>query len=156
MASKRTTAQIGALLEIQTPEGLAYALYTHHNRLCGALIRVFEGIYSARPDSREILGKQILFSTFFPLRAALDTGAVVIIANVDVPTELRPFPLFRAGAVNPTTKRVETWWLWDGVKEWKVGQLTEEQKRLPIRGTWNDTLLISRIVQRWRPEKDAR
>ena len=46
------------------------------------------------------------------------------------------------------------WWLWDGEKEWQIGSITNEQRKLPIRQIWNDTMLIARLEQEWRPETD--
>ncbi|WP_176536262.1 hypothetical protein [Rhizobium sp. L9] len=47
------------------------------------------------------------------------------------------------------------WWLWDGEKEWRIGQLSAEQHQLSIRGVWNDTLLVERIEFGWTPEIDS-
>jgi len=57
--------------------------------------------------------------------------------------------------MNPVTRKVDVWWLWDGQEEWKVGDLTAEQRRLSIRGVWNDTLLRDRLESGWRPETDS-
>ncbi len=91
---------------------------------------------------------------FFPLNAAIDQHIVSIVANVALPSDAQKFPTFRAGVVDPATRKVGVWWLWDGEKEWRVGQLTVEQRCLSIRGVWNDTLLIERIESGWTPETD--
>ena len=62
--------------------------------------------------------------------------------------------LVRGGVIDPSTRKVKVWWLWDGEKEWRVGEITAEQRGLPIRGVWNDTLLIERIESGWTPETD--
>jgi YD repeat-containing protein len=41
-----------------------------------------------------------------------------------------------------------------GEKEWKVGDITAEQRKLPLRGIWNDTLLVERIEAGWSPSND--
>jgi len=96
------------------------------------------------------------FSTFFPLQAAATKGVAIIVANEPVPIEAQSFPVFRAGVQDPVTGRVDVWRLLDGEREWRVGRLSEDQRRLPIRGIWNDTLLIERIVSDWTPETDTR
>ncbi len=64
-------------------------------------------------------------------------------------------PTFRTGVINPKTGKVDVWWLWDGNREWKIGAISEEQRKFPIRGSWNDTLFIERIEEGWLPEKDS-
>ena len=42
----------------------------------------------------------------------------------------------------------------DGEKEWRIDGMTQEQRKLSIRGVWNDTLLVERINACWTPETD--
>jgi len=153
-------ARIGDIVEITTSKGLAYAVYTHRHTKppkYGALLRVFDGIFSVQPDDIASLARiPIRFSTFFPLQAAVNKDLVRIIGNITVPENLKPFPVFRSGTTNPKTKKVAMWWLWDGDREWRVGNLTDEQRKLSFRGTWNDTFLRDRIEAGWRPENDPR
>jgi len=149
--------RLGDIIEFRTGKGFAYALYTHRHPRYGALLRVFDQLFPTRPvDLQSLLGHPVRFATFFPLQAATDKGIVGIVKNVPVPDHLKVFPLFRAGAVDPGTKKVSRWWLWDGEQEWQVGDLTPDQRKLPIRGVLNDTLLIKRIEEEWRPEDDPR
>jgi hypothetical protein len=152
--------QFGDIVEIKTRNGLAYAIYTHkHERppKFGAVIRVFDHLCQSRPHNiLEILKNPIRFTTFFPLQAAVDKGILEVIGNVSIPKKLRPFPIFRDGVADPKTKKVATWWLWDGEKEWQIGRLTPDQRNLPIRSVWNDTFLIHRIEEGWRPNDDPR
>jgi hypothetical protein len=150
--------KIGDIVEITTGKGLAYAHYTHkhhtHPRY-GALLRVFGKLHGVRPsDFTELARNRPAFMCFFPLGAAVNRGIVSIVGNVVVPLEAQAFPTFRAGVIDPSTRKVKVWWLWDGEKEWRVGEITAEQRRLPIRGVWNDTLLIERIESGWTPETD--
>jgi hypothetical protein len=151
-------AKIGDVLEIRTNSGLAYALLTHVHEgkpRFGALIRVFERLYATRPeDFQKVVADDIRFSIFFPVQAAVKEGIVEIVAQVIVPQHLKPFPVFRTGMVDPQSKKVAAWWLWDGTSEHRIGTLSAEQRKLSIRGVWNDTLLVDRIVSGWRPEND--
>lgn len=151
----RKRPKIGDVIEIKTPKGLAYAQFTHKHDAppkYGALLRVFRRLYKIRPsDFREMIESEPQFLTFFPLGSACNKSIVEIVSNEDVPLEARLFPTFRAGAANQQGQ-VETWWLWDGEKEWKVGKLKPGMEKLPIRGVWNDTLLIQRIVEGWSHE----
>jgi len=149
------THQIGDVIEIRTTKGLAYAQYTHKHKQYGALLRVFNQIHPSKPsDLKELIAQHASFSCFFPLDAAVDRGIVSVVGNTAVPPEAQAFPIFRAGVVDPSNHKVAVWWLWDGAKEWKVGELTYEQKKLSIRGVWNDTLLVERIESGWTPETD--
>lgn len=147
--------QLGDIVEIATPNGKAYAQLVNTHRQYGSLLRVLRGVHSDRPsDLKRLVAGEAQFVVFFPLQAAVKAGIVHVIGTERVPDEFRAFPVFRAGVADPKTGKVATWWLWDGHKEWKVGALDEQQKRLPIRGVWNDTLLVERIVSGWTPETD--
>ena len=147
--------KIGDVFEIPTAKGFSYAQYTHENALMGALIRVFDQLYPAKAENLErIVEGPVRFSTFFPLKAAIQQDIYKIVANYDVSKSNRAFPIFRTGMVDPKTKKVLVWWLWDGEKEWKIGELTPEQRKLPIRGVWNVAMLEQRIEEGWRPETD--
>lgn len=147
-------AKIGDLVEINTGVRLAYAQYTHRHPTLGALLRVFEGFYSERPEIADtILEHPVQFSAFFPLDYAIRKNIVqVAFAEHDIPAPLKRFPIFRTGMPSPETRKIEHWYTWDGESTHEIGRLSPEQARLPIRGTWNDTLLIERIEQGWRPE----
>lgn len=147
--------KIGDVVEISTSKGFAYAQYTHKHKQYGALLRVFGSIYNNRlADIKDLVNEKPIFSCFFPLSAAVDQQIVSIVGNEEVPVDTQNFPIFRAGIINQATKKVDVWWLWDGEKEWKIGDLDSEQRKLPIRGIWNDTLLIERIESNWTPETD--
>jgi hypothetical protein len=149
--------KIGDVVEFKTTKGFAYALYTHRHSAppkFGDLIRVFAGFHEHRPGPiTAIATDNILFTTFFPLGAAVNRRIFEIVGRIDVPAALKPFPVFRNGTPHPQTKRVGVWWLWDGSKEWRVGALTQEQA-YPLLGVLNDTLLIERIEKGWRAEND--
>jgi hypothetical protein len=150
--------KFGDVVELSTPAGLAYAIYTHRDSVCGAMIHVFDQLHASRPhDLAELTKTKVRFITFYPLQAAVNRNFVTVVGNVPIPDHLRAFPLFRAaGAIDPTTHRVINWWLWDGKKEWRIGALTSPQRKLPIRATWNHTCLVDRIAEGWRPETDRR
>lgn len=147
--------QIGDIIEIPTVMGFSYAQFSHNHVRYGALIRVLPGVFKSSPiDFAELIQLPEMFVTFFPLQAAVNRGIFEVVGNSAVPDSVKPFPLFRTGVEDPATRKVKVWWLWDGEKEWKVGNLTSEQRKLPLRGIWNDTLLIERIEQGWTPSND--
>lgn len=150
--------KIGDIVEIPTKKGLSYAQFTHKHVQYGALLRIFGEHHASRPIKFDaIVRSRPAFMIFFPLGAAVNRGILSVAANVAVPPHAQPFPTFRcAGLQDPVTGKVDAWWLWDGEKEWRVGELTKEQRSLSIRGVCNDTLLIERIDAGWTPEMDPR
>lgn len=157
MAGKRI--KIGDVIEIKTSIGLAYAIYTHKHvdpPKYGSLIRVFDKTFATRPlEIRGLLFIPSRFETFIPLQAFVSRGIFSIVGNLDVPEEMQTFPLFRAGFIDPNTRKVSTWWLWDGKEEWPIGSLSAEERKLPIREIWGDGYLVTKIEQGWKPENDA-
>ena len=154
---QRTRPQIGDVIEVPTPVGLAYAHYTHkHDNppRYGALIRVLPGVHGLRPtDFSSMVLQEPQFITFFALAAACSEKIVSVVANETIPPSATSFPVFRASVRTP--QGYGPWWLWDGASERMVGKLEPQMKFLPIRGVVNDTLLVERIVQGWRHEHDA-
>jgi hypothetical protein len=154
----RTRPRIGDVIEIPTPEGLAYAQFTHLHDAppkFGALLRVFPGIFKSRPEEfGDLVRVEPQFSTFFPLGSACKRGIVRVVAHEPICDALREFPTFRASAKGKDGSW-GAWWLWDGEKEWKIGRLNPGMEALPPRGIINDTLLIERIIGRWRHERWA-
>ncbi|MCG7564632.1 hypothetical protein [Pseudoalteromonas sp. McH1-42] len=147
--------KIGDIVEVKTSKGNVYAQYTHKHKQYGALLRVFNRAYEHRPeDLSNAINESVQFSAFFPLQLAVKQKIVEIVGNCKVDSRYAEFPVFRAGVVDPSTGKVAVWWLWDGQNEEKVGKLSSEQRKLPIRGVWNDTLLIERIESGWTPETD--
>lgn len=142
--------KIGDVIEIPTRNGFAYAQYTHRNQLCGFLIRILPGVFPSRPSNfADLIEQTEADIAFVFLLDDLRNNLASIVAHQDVPERFRPFPMFRAGIVNPASGRVECWWLWDGEREWKVGELTPELFRLPIREVWSNTLLRERIAKKY-------
>jgi|SRR5450830_1436947 len=151
-----TMIKAGDVFSMQTASGSAYFQFVKKNPLMGALIRVLPGMYLNEPDLDELVQKETNFWIFFPVGSALKKKIIQRVKNVVVPLHSKETPVFRTGVVDPSTGRVENWWFWDGEEGRMVGEITEEQRKFPIRGVWNDTLLIQRIEEGWLPEKDKR
>jgi hypothetical protein len=147
---------IGAVVEIQTSKGYAYALYSHKDEKPprrGALLRVLDRRFEVpQDDFGWISSGTPQFNTFFPLGAAVARGLVRIAWKVELPQWAKSFPLLRGGAVNPATRKVDVWWLFDGEKSTRVDEISDEQRKLSMAGTINYTLLRERIEQGYRPE----
>lgn len=141
--------KIGDIVEIPLPDsGTGYAQYTHKHKQYGALLRVLK-VREKVDDIAELSNAPLQFTTFFPLGAAVNREIVRIAGNLPIKDELKKFPIFRAGVANQSGV-VETWWLWDGENEERIGKLSREQMKFPIRGVINDSLLIERICSGWQ------
>lgn len=158
----RKRPQIGDVVEIETPKGLAYAQYTFACKepsVYGALIRVLPGLYDSRPSNfSELVREKERFFVFFPLGAACNRGIVKIVAYEEIPKGSRGIPLMRSSSRyrDKFGKMIEAdWWLWDGKEERRIGKLPEKYHDLSLRSIWNDTLLIERIVSGWRPADEV-
>jgi hypothetical protein len=141
--------KIGDIVEVPTGKGLAYVQFTHKHAKYGSLVRALEGFHSTRPNVLDLVNRRTQFVTFLPLGVAVSRHIFEIVGNLPVPEPDQAFPIFRGGLIDPATKTVPVWWLWDGEREWRVGQLNREQWKYPIRGIWNDTLLIERLESGW-------
>jgi hypothetical protein len=119
------------------------------------LLRVLPGFFESRPfDICLVANQKTVFVTYFPLQAALNKKIFAVVNNCPVPVHGGEFPLFRAPGWRDRSGNVLDWWLWDGIKSWKIGELNPGQRKLPIQEVINDTLLLERIEQGWTPETD--
>ncbi|GBR17217.1 hypothetical protein AA0616_0992 [Komagataeibacter nataicola NRIC 0616] len=72
--------------------------------------------------------------------------------HVPLDDESKKIPVFRTGVPHPQTNRVEIWCFSDEEKEWIVENITDEQRKLPIKMIANALSLIDKIDNGWRPE----
>lgn len=146
----RKRPQIGDVVELKTPAGLAYAQYTHRHDTpprYGALIRVLPGTFAERPASfSNLVREKERFFVFFPLGAACGRGIATIVASEEIPAAARPFPVLRSRAYEGPS-----WWLWDGVREWRVFEQSAAVAALSIHQVVNDTMLADMIADGWSP-----
>jgi len=144
--------KIGSIVEIATKNGLGYAQYTHKHKEYGELIRVIPGFYKSRPQNLDLLvNHPTQFATFFPLGVAIRRKIFPTIGVCPVPEFAEKFPIFKTGHYDETVGKITVWFLWDGEKDWRVSELTDEQKNYPMRGIINVAALIDHIEKGWTP-----
>lgn len=153
----RKGPRIGDVLEISTRRGLAYLQITHTDSLMGFLLRVIRGFFAERPtDLEAVINRPTQFVAFFPVVFALKEGILSNVGNTAVPETERSFPVFRVAGAIDRGGRVLNWSLWDGSSYEDIAELLPEQRTLPIKGVWNDTLLRERIESEYTPASDVR
>ena len=157
---KFTRPVLGDIVEVPLKRGFAYVQYVYRHRdppvQMGDLIRVLPGIFAKRPkEFSELNAKHERFIAFFPVAIAVRRKYVSIVAHEKVPERFKTLPLFKAaGLRSPETSKPLSWGLWDGKKSWRVSELTEEERRLPLRQFINLMLLGERIESGWTPEDE--
>jgi hypothetical protein len=134
---------IGMIIQIETSKGTAYGLCTHKIERYGSLLY----FYPIGTKLSELRDADTQFCCFFPLGAALRQGIVKKINIIEIPSKLKDFPVFRAGLPDPITGKVKNWWFWNGEKEWLVGEINDEQRKMPVRLISNDTMIIERLEE---------
>jgi hypothetical protein len=148
--------KIGDILEIKTAKGLAYAQLIHKVPPEGSLIRVLIPLLASPAEHLDVLAAMgDRFLTFFPVGAAVNRKIVRFAGNVAVPDKYKEVPPMRAPGGRTPRGKVMNWWVLEGGKERRVDELTPEQRRWSIASVINDTLLVKRIEQDWRPEMEV-
>ncbi|MFZ0956972.1 MAG: Imm26 family immunity protein [Candidatus Sulfotelmatobacter sp.] len=141
-----TRIKLGDCYAVLLPdERYAYCQYVQWNEQMGYLIRVYDRITAVSLSSvAELASAGNLFPpVFVGLRASVKSGRWKHIGNL--PVSNFHFPTFRAtGATKPGI--YESWWLWDGEKEWFIGRLPKKLHSLEQRVVWGDELLEERIA----------
>lgn len=154
MVKQRKRPKIGDILEIETPKGFAYMQYTHKHFKYGTLIRVLPGIFKEHlSDFSRLVNEEERFLVFFPVGAAANREIVSIVGHEEIPAHLLEFPLMRMAGGATREGKILNWWLFDGVREWRIDALKPEHHKLSIVEGWNDTLIIERITSGWTPDK---
>lgn len=146
--------KIGDILEVKTSKGFAYIQYTHEDPVYGEIVRVLEGIFkdAQHPDQLCILAQNPhVFVAIIPLAAVVKKKIFQVVARCDVPAFASQYPTFRTA--KGAYKRYV---LYDGNKKWRKEDLSSEEKAFPVLGIWNDTLLVERIAENWRPDDEFR
>lgn len=145
-------AKPGEIIEVRTGRGLAYSQVVLRAPLFGTLIRVIDGFWDERPlEFAGVISRPEAFFTFFPVDAAVKRKLVARVGSLPLPDWAQSFPLLRQrGDIRPDGS-VRDWWLWDGNRKWRVGELSGDQRTLSIAEVINDTLLVERLERGWRP-----
>ncbi|MDR0515655.1 MAG: hypothetical protein LBH25_01260 [Fibromonadaceae bacterium] len=146
---------IGLIFQLKTSKGPAYGLCTHEDTEYCQLVY----LYPIGTQLSKLKDATTQFCCFFPLRIALRQKImkeiIKEVGRIEIPTQLKDFPLFRVRMIPSNGPgKFHHWGFWDGQKAWFVGEINDEQRKMPIRGIWNDTLIIERLEEGYIAEND--
>lgn len=146
--------KIGDIFEITTPKGKAFLHYIYKDDKVGRqLIRVLPGLYLQNPENFDkIAASKEQYMIFFPLSPAFKRKIIEKVGyypadKFDKPKYMRSGHEIRGEFLGWHIIDTDTW------KMQLVKELTSEQKQLSDWDTWNDTLLIERLINEWSLEK---
>ncbi len=139
---------IGNILTFSDRRVPAILYHTHENSLMGSLVRVFCTTEYDSSFIDEALARAPDFQCFFPVKGAVRKKILSVVGNRPPEGRWASFPLFKAEGLRLPGSTHGTWWLWDGVHEWKYEGKEEDISEYPERESVNDTMLISRIEKR--------
>jgi len=146
---------IGVIFQIETSKGPAYGLCTHENEYYEAYL---VHLYPIGTELSELKETEPQFCCLFPLKIALRQkgmkGIIKEVGRMEIPEQLKKFPIFRYGYPGPGTAKVNFWSFWDGDKFWPVGEITDEQRKMPVDGVWMASTVIWGLETGYTAEKD--
>jgi hypothetical protein len=145
----------GDIFEVVVNTERRYVQVTHIHPEFGPLVRVISGSWSSPPDLDALAQAPTEFVCFVRLGSRNPPHHLKYFGSYAVHADARDFPMFRSG-LSGRDKKVHVWWLWDGVKSWKIGALKPEQRDFPIRGIWDEEMLVERLENGWSPRSDIR
>jgi hypothetical protein len=147
--------QIGQVLEIETPRGLAYVQYVSRHTKYGDTIRVLPGLFKARPLEFSELARERGYFTFYPVKLAAARGLISVVAKELIPSGLEAPRRMRRPVGIARNGRVLTWFIMGDDANFGRHELTPEERRLPIAEIWNHEFLVDRLARGWSPETDG-
>lgn len=154
-SSGQRKTRVGDVLEIATPNGLAYVQYVGKHSEYGDVVHIVSKCHQQRPANLSPIINAPGYLAFYPARLAVNSGLANIVETHDLPSGVElPMQLRRAGARLPD-RTIATWIVEHNGQETVHRELSDDQKGLPIAAIWNHELLIQRIVEGWTPQKEG-
>lgn len=138
----------GDLVEVETPQGLAYLHLSHEAPPYPSVVRVLARNCAARPaDLAALAAGPAEFVCLVPLAEILARGVITgrKIAALPLPAEAQAFPLFRT-PIRDRAGEVVYWWLWDGTGLRWCGTDTAGIEGYPMREIIGAQDLLQRLA----------
>src|SRR5215468_12478447 len=156
-------AKIGDVFEIKTPAGLAYIQYSHPGRDMGQLVRVLPGLYSSRPNLRQLVQQKELYFIFYTLDYAVQARQTEFASNEPIPESAKAYPPMRVPRGSDRSGKTLDWLITDASKALtldeiprmlNVTELTPAQKKLSFYRLWPPPVMVRELARGWTPERD--
>lgn len=157
MAAQRKVkrARIGDVIEIKTPNGLAYAIFVGTHPIYNDSIFVLNGLHKERPGDFSKATSGTGYYAFYPLRSSVARGLTECVHTMPLPPGIEvPKKLRRAG-VRSQSGQILTWVLEGDGPEVLRKELTATEKELPIALVWGHESLVSRLAIQWSPAAEG-
>lgn len=148
--------EVGAIIEFDAPGGFVYGQYLLWNDKYGFMVRAFQGLHPSPLPAGEAVCLPEQFVTFLSLLGALKAGHVRVIGQGPIPSSYASMPVFRRGFLTKEQREAgrahENVHFWDGRKDWRVGKITQEQRKMPVLIIMFDNSFVESILTGWRHE----
>lgn len=139
----------GDIVEITTPNGLAYAQVTHRHPAYPEVIRLLGGLHDTRPADLDALAAgPTRLTAMIPLGGAIARGSLRA-ERIDaraVPAPDTTFPTFKM-PIRDKKGGIAYWWFWDGEGLRYDEQPGPEADAMPLREVLTADRLLERIAQ---------
>ncbi len=106
----------GDIIEIETPNGLAYLQVTHRHSSYPEVVRVLPGLHaSPSKDLSGLASRKTAFTVMIPLGGAIGQKRITgrKVGAAAIPASDRAFPTFKM-AIRDKRGAIAYWWFWDG------------------------------------------
>ncbi|MBX5173510.1 hypothetical protein HJB84_27240 [Rhizobium sp. NZLR1b] len=105
----------GDVVEISTPEGLAYVQVTHTHAAYPEVVRILPGFHQERPALAAVPSAKTRSVVMIPLGGALEHGKIdgAKIGTAEIPKPDKKFPTFKM-PIRGKNGEIVYWWLWEG------------------------------------------
>ena len=138
-------------IKLNQANSFGYLQYIYSHEMFGQCMRVLSGTYVNRPELNELANKTEITIVFFPLKYALKDKDAVKIGNIDLPKNTDIPPRMRVRGLMKEDGSY-SWSIWNGKRaEGKrmQGELTPDQKKIPVLGTANINAVREMIEGKW-------
>jgi hypothetical protein len=157
MSEKNRRVGAGDVFELQVAEGYVYLqAIGKHPSLGWWAARVSGRTFPRAIEDPDVaMREEERYVVLTCLAVCERDGRIRFVGTAKVPSKYATeFPTFRANAgfLRDGRHQPDLWWLDDGKSVWRVGTLTAEQQKFPVR-TMIPTLALRKFIDRsWDPE----
>lgn len=137
----------GDIIEVETPNGLAYLQLTHTHSSYPPVVKFLQGPYQHRPDNVTVLAADPAPVAMVPLTGILNKLGLkhTRVGTAEIPHGERKFPVFRM-PIRDKNGEIIYWWFWDGQGLTYSTDLLARQEKLPLREVMSSEGLLAQLL----------